>query len=103
MMWAKRRFKYAEFAPYQDILGELQMANAKICGQFIMVSVDTKDEPGESEYYVGVPNKAFLMPFVGFQQIQESECLEKSTRCCSRMWRRRNFKGGSRLRRDRLC
>jgi len=72
-MWAKRRFKYAEFAPYQDILGELQMANAKICGQFIMVSVDTKDEPGESEYYVGVPNKAFLMPFVGFQQIQESE------------------------------
>jgi hypothetical protein len=73
MMWVKRRFQFAEYAPYMDLLEKLLMANPTLYQEFIMVSVKTEDKSGESEYYVGVPNKALLARFDGFTPVEESE------------------------------
>ncbi|HEX8165247.1 MAG TPA: hypothetical protein VF601_05600 [Beijerinckiaceae bacterium] len=48
------------------------MANARLYPQFIMVSVET-EPAGESEYYVGVPSKALLSVFDGFEEVSEAE------------------------------
>jgi hypothetical protein len=72
MFWAKRRFAYAEFAPYQDMMEKLLMANATLYREFIMVSVKAGD-PGENDYYVGLPNKSLLAPFDGFQEVSEAQ------------------------------
>jgi hypothetical protein len=50
----------------------LMMANAAQYQEFIMVSVQAGG-PGESDYYVGVPIKALLAPFDGFQEVSEAE------------------------------
>jgi len=47
MIWARRRFKWAEYGLYQDRLGDLQMAVPMLQQQFIMVDVET-GEPGVS-------------------------------------------------------
>jgi hypothetical protein len=70
MIWAKRQFEYAGYAPYQDRLGDLQLANASVFRQFIMVSVNTS-KPGVSEVIIGLPNKTFLPLFDGFEEIPE--------------------------------
>ena len=57
MIWAKRRFAYADYAPYQDQMEKLLMANAPLYQQFLMVSTKT-DDPGVSTYYVGVQSKS---------------------------------------------
>ncbi len=72
MIWAKRRFAYAEFAPYQDIMEKLLMANATQYQEFLMVSVNAGG-PGESDYYIGLPNKTLLAPFDKFQEVSEAE------------------------------
>ena len=72
MVWAKRRFAYAEFAPYQDLLGKLLFTFPIQYPEFIMVSVKAEG-PGESDYYVGVPNKALLAGFDGFQDVSEAQ------------------------------
>jgi hypothetical protein len=41
MIWATRRFAAADYAPYQDRLGELMWANTPLHGQFMMASVET--------------------------------------------------------------
>ena len=73
MYWAKRRFRYADYAPYMDRLEKLLMTNPTLYQEFIMVSVETGEEVGESEYYVGVPHKALLIGFDGFTSVEESE------------------------------
>ena len=72
MIWAKRRFEYAEYAPYQERLEKLVMANPGMLDQFLMVAVDIK-KPRLSEYYVGLPSDVFLPLFDDFQQIHQSE------------------------------
>lgn len=49
MIWAKRRFEYAAYAPHQDLLEKLLMANETLYRQFIMVCTNT-DDPGVSDY-----------------------------------------------------
>jgi hypothetical protein len=70
MVWAKRRFQFAEYGPYMDRLGELQMADAARLTQYIMVS--TKLNAREADYYVGIPDKAFLALFDGFEAVEDA-------------------------------
>jgi hypothetical protein len=72
MIWAKRRFEYAAYAPYQDLFEKLLMANPTLYRQFIMVCTDT-DDPGVSDYYIGVPYKAFLAGFDSFEIVGEDQ------------------------------
>jgi hypothetical protein len=71
MFWAKRRFEFAAYGPYQDRLDKLQMAFPTMASQFIMVS--TKIKGYISDYYVGVPRKEFLADFDGFSDVAEQE------------------------------
>jgi hypothetical protein len=70
MFWAKRKFAYADYARYQDLLAKLQLANAARYPEFIMVSTQTAD-PGVSEYYIGVPYRPLLSMFDGFEPVDE--------------------------------
>jgi hypothetical protein len=72
MIWAKRRFEFATYAPYFDRLEKLLMANPTLYRQFIMVSTKT-DDPGVDDYYVGVPAQAFLAAFDGFEIVGEDQ------------------------------
>jgi hypothetical protein len=38
----------------------------------MMVSTNT-DDPGVSDFYVGVPNGAFMAVFDGFERVEESQ------------------------------
>jgi hypothetical protein len=71
MIWAKRSFEYAEYAPYMDRLENLLFANPTLYRQFIMVAVDLPRSRSRA-YYVGVPNDTFLDPFDGFEMVHES-------------------------------
>ncbi|HXW26715.1 MAG TPA: hypothetical protein VEK73_18380 [Xanthobacteraceae bacterium] len=73
MYWIKRRFAYAEYAPYMAILEKLLMANPTQYQEFLMVSTEVPDDPGEGDYYIGVPHKAFAMAFDGFTPVEESD------------------------------
>jgi hypothetical protein len=72
MIWAKRRFEYAEFAPYQDRLDKLILKHPAMHDQFVMVSVEVK-KPRLSDYYIGLPTEALLPLFDGFELVAESE------------------------------
>lgn len=72
MIWARRRFKWAEYAPYQDRVGDLQMAAPTLYRQFIMVDVET-GESGVSDHYIGLPNQALLAAFDGFEVVGEDQ------------------------------
>ncbi len=72
MIWAKRRFEFASYAPYQDRIEKLLMANAALYRQFFMVSTKT-DDAGVSDYYVGAPNESFLIDFDGFERVTEND------------------------------
>jgi hypothetical protein len=71
MMWGKRRFEYADYGAAMDLLEKLLMANPTQYREFIMVSTKTS-KPGTSDYYVGVPHKAFRSLFDGFDHVEES-------------------------------
>ena len=73
MIWATRCFAAADYAPYQDRLGELMWANTPLYGQFMVVSVETDRERGMSDIYLGLPASAFLAQFDGFRIIPEEE------------------------------
>jgi hypothetical protein len=73
MIWATRRFAAADYAPYQDRLGELMWANTPLYGQFMVVSVETDRGRAMNDIYVGVPTSAFLAQFDGFRIIPEEE------------------------------
>ena len=73
MEWVKRLFQYAEYAPYMDKLGELQMQNPALYQEFMMVAVKKWHRGTEDEYYIGVPDNRFLVWFDGFTPVAESE------------------------------
>jgi hypothetical protein len=72
MFWAKRRCSYADYAPYQDMLQKLMMANPAEYEQFLMVSVKA-GSPGVSDYYIGVPHERMLDQFQGLEKINEAD------------------------------
>jgi hypothetical protein len=72
MNWVKRRFAYADYAPYMDHLTKLLFANPTLYREFIMVSTKV-DNARDSDCYIGVPNKAFLIGFDGFESVEEHE------------------------------
>ncbi|MFZ2155500.1 MAG: hypothetical protein WAV72_05185 [Bradyrhizobium sp.] len=71
MFWAKRRFEWADYAPYQDRIEKLLMSNAAHYREFMMFSVEQK--VGLSDVYVGVPAQAFLAVFDGFEPVAEQD------------------------------
>lgn len=74
MVWGRRRFAFAEYVPYFDMLEKLVNANRHLYRQFIMVSIEADDDrPGVDDFYVGVPNETFLALFDGFERIAESD------------------------------
>lgn len=72
MIWLKRRFRAADFAPHQDKLGELMMAMPTHYAEFLMVSTET-EKPLVSDYYVGLPIAELARVFDGFEQVAEAE------------------------------
>src|SRR5215475_12944548 len=72
MIWGKRSFQWANYAPYQDKIAKLMMDNSASYRQFIMVSAKT-EKAGEDVCYVGVPNETLFGGFDGFQRVEESE------------------------------
>ena len=71
MYWAKRRFEWADYAPYMDRLEKLLMANATQYREFMMFSIEQK--VGLSDVYVGVPVQAMLAVFDGFEPVADSD------------------------------
>jgi hypothetical protein len=74
MIWAKRRFEKldVDYAPYQETMWKLMLANAQQYQEFLMFSVEV-GPLGESDYYIGLPAKAFIAAFDGFQEVSEVE------------------------------
>jgi hypothetical protein len=74
MIWAKRRFAKldVDYAPYQEAMWKLMLANAQQYREFLMFSVEV-GPLGESYYYIGLPVKAFLAAFDGFEPVDEAE------------------------------
>ena len=70
MVWGKRRFSYADYSPYFDLMRKLRQADPTSYRQFIMIS--TERVGGESDYYVGVPNETLMAAFDGFERVEES-------------------------------
>jgi hypothetical protein len=70
MFWGKRQFRWADYAPYQDRLGDLLMKNPTHYREFMMFSVE--QSVGVGDVYVGVPAKEFMALFDGFEPVEES-------------------------------
>jgi hypothetical protein len=70
MIWGKRRFQWAEYAPYQDRLGDLQLANATRHREFMMFAIEEK--VGLQDIYVGVPTRGLMAVFDGFEPVSEA-------------------------------
>ena len=72
MIWAKRRFAFAEYSPYFERMEKMLMDYPAQYREFIMVS--TKAEgAGQNNIYVGVPNTSFLAAFNGFEEVSEAQ------------------------------
>ena len=111
MIWAKRRFAYAAYGPYQDRIGHLHMMSPTMQRQFIMVDVEA-DKPGESDHYIGLPHQAFLASFDGFEFVSEDQLPKKidgvsladqSDEEFTSRFRLRSHEERQRLRRERLA
>jgi hypothetical protein len=72
MVWVKRTFTFADYAPYFDILKRLLLQNPTRYREFIMVSIDLANSR-DSVYFVGVPDKSFLVHFDGFEPVDEKD------------------------------
>jgi hypothetical protein len=83
MIWGKRRFELADYAPYQ-VLAKLMLENPSLHSQFIMVSMVT-DVPNVFNYYVGVPSQTFFADFDGFIIVDESD-LRRPSRSYQCVW-----------------
>jgi hypothetical protein len=70
MIWGKRRFQWADYAPYQDRLEKLQMANATRYREFMMFAIQEK--VGLQDIYVGVPTNELMAVFDGFEPVSEA-------------------------------
>jgi len=69
MFWAKRQFQWAQFAPYQDCMEKLLMANATRYREFMMFMMEVR--AGLADVYVGVPTKELLAVFDGFEPVAD--------------------------------
>jgi hypothetical protein len=72
MIWLKRQFRAADYAPYQDILEKLLTGSPTRYAEFLMVCTNTED-PLVSDYFVGMPDDSRVGLFHGFQRIAESD------------------------------
>jgi hypothetical protein len=72
MIWGKRVFNGAAFAPYQNRLQQLLLANAKQYQEFIMVATEG-EQSGIATYWVGVPSEILFTAFDGFEHVQEAD------------------------------
>jgi len=72
MIWLKRRFEAAQYAPYQDKLAALQLTLPARYPEFLMVSTNT-ETPLISDYYVGLPEQSFASAFDGFEPVTEAD------------------------------
>jgi len=73
MIWAKRRFAYAAYAPHRDRLADLQVTMPANSREFMMVGREVDDEVGLQDIYIGVPNKELLHLFEGFEIVSEGD------------------------------
>lgn len=71
MIWLKRSFHAADFAPYQDKLADLMMAMPQRCAEFLMVSIE--NGPIDGEYYVGLPDETLAPFFDRFTRVAEAD------------------------------
>lgn len=71
MFWGKRQFKWADYGPYQDRLGDLQMANASLYREFMMFATEVK--AGVNDIYVGLPSRELMALFDGFEPVAQSD------------------------------
>ncbi|MEZ0085187.1 hypothetical protein ABIF72_007685 [Bradyrhizobium japonicum] len=71
MIWSKRRFEWAEVAPYQDRMEKLLMANATRYREFMMFMIEVK--VGLADVYVSVPTKELMAVFDGFEPVAETD------------------------------
>ncbi|MCP2219915.1 hypothetical protein [Bradyrhizobium elkanii] len=72
MIWLKRQFQAADFAPYQDRLESLMSLVPTRYAEFLMVSTETS-RPLISDYYVGLPDESFAGKFDGFERVAETD------------------------------
>jgi phage terminase large subunit len=71
MIWSKRKFQDADYAPCMERLSQLMLADASRADQYMMVS--TEDDAADvDEYYISVPNEVLLRLFDGFERVPES-------------------------------
>lgn len=70
MIWGKRRFERAAYAPYQDRLEKLLMANPTRYREFMTFSVEAS--VGVGDVYVGVPTKELMAMFNGLEPVNEA-------------------------------
>jgi hypothetical protein len=68
MFWVKRRFASGDHALYADALERLIAQNPRRSREFIMVSTEVGNAR-DSDYFVGVPEKHFLVHFDGFDPV----------------------------------
>src|SRR5262245_3479110 len=71
MYWAKRGFASNDYEPYVQRLHQLLVEYPWLYREFIMVSC-AASTPNRADYYVGLPNIAFLAVFDGFEIVPES-------------------------------
>jgi hypothetical protein len=71
LIWLKRSFHAADFAPYQEKLAELMMAMPNRYSEFLMVS--TENGPLDGDYYVGLPDGTPFVFFDEFEQVREAD------------------------------
>ena len=67
VIWGRREFRWADYAPYQDRLGKLLTATPNRYREFMMFSVEKST--GVSDVYVGVPFKELMPLFDGFENL----------------------------------
>ena len=74
MVWGKRRFRAGDagFMPHMKRLKDLMTANTAHRAEFVMVRTKV-DDRGGGDYYIGVPNRTFLVVFDGFEVINERD------------------------------
>lgn len=72
MIWLKRQFQAADFAPYQNLLEGLIFLAPTRYAEFLMVSTETS-RPLISDYFVGLPDESFAHRFDGFERVAEND------------------------------
>jgi hypothetical protein len=78
MIWAKRRFANAEYAPYLDKLQKLMMVQPTRAQQFIMVSTESGKWAWATTTWA-CPTKSRYWPLTASPALPRPSCHGKST------------------------